>query len=58
MGFFKYFQQSYKQAYKHLDLGLGEVEEELKLSDNAKFFFNRAFNKNYLIIESKEKFNF
>ncbi len=25
MAFFKYFQQIYKEAYKHLDLGLGEV---------------------------------
>ncbi len=25
MAFFKYFQQVYKEAYKHLDLGLGEV---------------------------------
>ncbi len=42
---FKSFKQKYQEASKHLDLSLGEVEEELKLIDNARFFFNRAFNK-------------
>ena len=45
ISFFKYFQQNYKEAFKHLDLALGEVEEQLKLMDNAKFFFNRVLNK-------------
>lgn len=55
---FMYLGKNYKEAYKRLDLGLGEVEEELKLIDNAKFFFNRVFNKSYLISESSSLKNF